>query len=112
MKFQSNTQSIHKFHLPLVDYTELELPLGAIILKVEMQNEMLYIWALVVPSIQAKITRKFRIFGTGQTITETKDQISRCKYWNTVQEDQGRFIWHIFEQDCPEEMNSVRIVGP
>lgn len=73
---------------------EIKMHIGAEILKVDIQHGKFCFWALVDPSKNTE-SRYFEKFGTGWDITE--DESDEIEYIDTVFEDNGRFVWHIFE---------------
>ena len=66
----------------------LQLPLDADIIRIDWQNDKLCLWAVCDPDAQL-VTRKFRLYGTGQDID--KD----CLYIDTYYH--GPLVLHIFE---------------
>lgn len=82
---------IYKYNIPVVDFFELELPIGAKILCVQTQNEMPCIWAMVDPSA-AKHPRRFSVIGTGHEI-----EFTTTLYIGTFQMMNGSFVGHLFE---------------
>lgn len=81
---------IYKYPFPLEREFLLMLPVGAVILKAEMQGKQPCIWAMVNPEAYLA-SRRFHIFGTGWEI-----DASGLTYINTFQ--QGPFVWHLFER--------------
>lgn len=82
---------VHKFQLKLTDEPQVfQMPVGAQVLTTQTQWDVICIWALVDP--QAKLDpRTFIIRGTGHPVQDN------VKYIGTVQQMDGRFVWHIFE---------------
>jgi len=68
----------------------VEMPIGAKILSIQMQNNRPYIWALVDTDAECEF-RHFEIIGTGHDFPEADN----FTYINTFQD--GPFVWHIFE---------------
>jgi hypothetical protein len=71
---------------------DFEMPKGAQILCVQVQNEIPQIWALVDPGLDRN-TRRFRTYGTGHDIPENPG-----KYIGTIQMYRGRLMFHVFEE--------------
>lgn len=69
---------------------ELELPEGATVLRVGMQNGMLSMWALVDPFNETMVTRQFVVVGTGWDVPD-----SVIGHIGTV--DDPPYVWHVFE---------------
>jgi hypothetical protein len=69
---------------------EVEMPKGAKILHAQTQREIPCVWALVDPDANLE-TRYFYIVGTGD------DMPSDGRYVGTVSQQDGVYIWHIFE---------------
>lgn len=85
---------VYKYTIPVKDYFLLDLPAGAKILTVQVQNDEPQIWALVDPGQKSKVSHNFRVAGTGHDITETKDDL---EYIGTFQIAGGQLIFHLFE---------------
>lgn len=82
-----------KYPFPLADRVTLEMPCGAEILTVAIQNGLFCLWARVDvgdPEAMVEISRDFRVFGTGQVWREEV-----YEYVGTVFD--GGFVWHVFE---------------
>jgi hypothetical protein len=94
-------KSIWKFELEITDEQTVELPIGAEIIHVDVQEnydpDKIYMWAIVDPNIvclpKQMENRIFRIVGTGHQ----HDFIDRQNYIGTVKHKNGTFMWHIFE---------------
>lgn len=84
-------ESIFKYQLETTDEQIVEMPLGAEVLTVQVQNEIPCIWAKVNPN-HTPIRYRFRIFGTGHTIEED----FTGKYIGTYQLFNGSGVFHIF----------------
>jgi hypothetical protein len=78
---------IYKYEL---EENSVEMPIGAKILSIQMQNNRAYIWALVDTDAECEF-RYFVMIGTGHDFP----QVDAFTYINTIQD--GRFVWHIFE---------------
>lgn len=81
---------IYKYPLKLVDTQIFELPMGADILTVQNQNDVICLWALV-NTKRPKIKRKIQIIGTGNKIDI---DLHSYIFLNTTQIN--GFVWHIF----------------
>lgn len=84
-------ESIFKYQLETIDEQVIEMPLGAEVLTVQVQNEIPCIWAKVNPS-NTSTSYRFRIFGTGQPIEED----FTGKYIGTYQLLNGLYVFHLF----------------
>jgi DNA-directed RNA polymerase subunit RPC12/RpoP len=82
---------IYKYHLPLLDEIEIQLPMGAQILTVQSQEGLPLIWALIETDAPLT-TRRFCIRGTGHTFKGNEG-----KYIGTFQLQNGDLIFHLFE---------------
>ncbi|MEO9145089.1 MAG: hypothetical protein ABI237_05980 [Ginsengibacter sp.] len=81
---------IFKYKLEMVLFQTVEMPQGAEILCIQMQNESPCIWALVEPN--ATVTeRTFQMVGTGQDIGDYGER----KYLGTIQ--LNVYVFHCFE---------------
>jgi len=68
----------------------LDMPIGAKILSVQMQDGRIVLWAEVDPDVATEPC-VFEVFGTGQQMTDTNRQ-----YIGTVQD--GPMVWHIYRR--------------
>ena len=87
-------RKIFKYHVPVIDRFELSLPIGAEILKIDIQDssmEKSFMWALVNPEAELEV-RKFRLVGTGHPIEE-----ENLHHISTFKMLGGRLMWHVFE---------------
>jgi hypothetical protein len=80
-------KTIYKYPLHSKDCT-LQLPKGAEILTVQLQNEIPTLWALVNPMTVTE-ERHICIVGTGWDVEDN------MKYITTYMD--GYFVWHAFE---------------
>jgi hypothetical protein len=94
-----NTLTVYKYPLPLRDYFEIDLPLGAEILTAQIQGNTPQMWALVDPSLPTA-TRYFRLTGTGHPIRESQEDL---RYISTFQQLGGSLISHLFEISTESE---------
>ena len=83
--------TIWRFPFEIDDSVLIEMPEGATVLKVECQNGVPCIWALVKPDAP-KQQRLFLVYGTGHHV----DGVGAQHHVATFQ--QGPFVWHMFEQ--------------
>jgi hypothetical protein len=88
------TKTVRKFPLPIEDYVELDMPVGAKIIKVGEQFGKLCIWALVDPSARTE-QRHLRIAGTGHPVEP------EAVFIGTAICAHGALVWHVFE--LPDE---------
>lgn len=70
--------------------TELEIPLGAAVLSVQVQRGEPCLWCLVNPQAQ-KGRRTFEAFGTGQQVPTGR------RHLGSFQLLDGDFVGHVFE---------------
>jgi hypothetical protein len=72
---------------------EIEMPFGSKLLDVQTQHETPCVWVLVDPNPEiVGELRRFRIFGTGHTLSEPTG-----KYVGTFQLNRGTLVLHVFE---------------
>lgn len=83
---------VYKYQLNRSLESILELPKGAEVLKVDVQNESICLWALVDPNAQTE-TRTFEVFGTGHQMDECKR-----RFINTFFVHGGQYVFHAFER--------------
>ena len=83
-------KTIFKYPLVTRDEMSLNMPIGAEILTVQLQDGVPCMWTRVDPS-RCQETRIFHIHGTGNPIPNSDREI----YIGTWQK--GSFVWHLFE---------------
>lgn len=84
-------KTIWKYTIDRVDTRWLELPVGAKVINVGMQNSQITLWVIVDPKAEC-IKRCFRIVGTGNPFQDS----DQCEHIGTVFD--GPFVWHVFER--------------
>ena len=72
--------------------TELQMPVDAQVLTVQMQGGAPQLWAKVDPAAP-KVTRTFAVYGTGHQMPDDP----RVQYVATFQMHDGALVWHVFE---------------
>ena len=82
-------RTVWKFELGLEDKGDVDMPVGAHIIDVRMQNGVPCIWAIV-DSEGDRETRRFLIAGTGWPLP------GAGRHVGTVHTDRG-LVWHIFD---------------
>lgn len=88
------SRTIYKYEVPLTDYIEIRLPVGAEILTFIMNNNISYVYALVDKNQSLYEIRKFRLYGTGHNF-----DLKSYRYIGTVMKESGiTFVFHLFEQ--------------
>ncbi len=88
-------REIWKYPVPIAVGFDMDMPEGAEVLTVQVQGASPEMWALVHPDMP-KVTRRFRLYGTGQPIEGRSG-----RYIGTFQMAGGAFIWHLFEEVEP-----------
>lgn len=83
--------TIWKYPLPANDKFVVDLPKGAKVLSVQMQNDAPQMWVLV-DSTAPKRTRNFYLAGTGERLPLV---ISQAEFIGTFQTD--AMVWHLFD---------------
>ena len=87
-------KSIWKHEINIVDFQYVDMPLGAKILTVQLQEKGICLWALVDPEAPC-VLRRIELYGTGHSIEF--GQLVERKYIGTVQTYSGAYVWHAFE---------------
>lgn len=83
---------IFKYQMKLEDGPQTFLmPISARVVAVQNQYNVVCFWALCNPE-EKQTERNFHIFGTGHHIPN-----AGLKYLGTVQQMEGRLVWHVFE---------------
>jgi len=84
-------ETIYKYELDVfLDEQTINMPDGAEILTIQTQNGRGQMWVKVDPH-NPLVSRRFKTFGTGQ-------ELSGDTYVGTYQIQEGRFVFHVFEQ--------------
>lgn len=83
--------SIWKYPLRVVDEQTLDVPEGAEVLTVQVQNGTPCLWARVDPTAP-KTPRKIITHGTGHLVPETTG-----RYIATYQIEGGALVFHVFD---------------
>lgn len=81
---------IYKYELEITDEQTVEIPWGAQLLSVQMQNNKPCLWALV-DVMHTKQEYHIEIIGTGNPM---KDPLEELRYLDTFQ--LGGFVGHVF----------------
>ena len=81
---------IWKFPLEVNDAVLVEMPFGAKVLTVQVQNGIPCLWALVEPRNTPDGSTKFRIVGTGHYFD------GKGEYIDTFQLMDGALVFHVF----------------
>ena len=84
-------ESIWKYEIIISDVVYVEMPDGAQLLSVQLQNDVPYIWAKVNTS-KPPCKRIFRIYGTGHV----HDKINGA-FLGTIQLNGGTLVFHVFD---------------
>ncbi len=87
------SKTIFKYGLSISQWQSINLPVNAEILKVDTQNNELYIWVLQDTVDANTEIRYFEVFGTGHFMGEQKNR----KHIGTVLTYGGSYVWHVFE---------------
>lgn len=88
---------IYKYHINTAERDLLNLPIGAEILSVQVQNGRIYLWALVDEMARLE-PRLFAVYGTGNKMPNARRDVG--KFLATLQLD--GFVWHVFELESAE----------
>lgn len=86
-------KSIWKFPLETSDEQEVTMPAGSQILCVQMQGQMMCLWAKVDQYTTERERRHILIRGTGHRLDGNEGL-----YIGTVQMQGGALVWHVFEE--------------
>lgn len=86
---------IWKYPLEPRDVQTIQMPKRAQILTVQNQREQICLWAVVDPGEPLRLG-KIRILGTGHT--HSPEFFDHLRYIGSIQQDEGRLVWHVFEE--------------
>ena len=87
---------VYKYALPIEDWATVEMPVGAEVLCVQVQNQQPYLWARVQPD-SPTVPRCFRVAGTGH---ELGTDVGR--YIGSFQLHGGHLVFHVFTEKTEE----------
>lgn len=91
---QSEGMRIYKYDVPVEDTFFVDMPHGARVLSVAVQNHKPVMWALV--NTEHKLDRRtFHVYGTGNSLPES---IRQCQFIGTFQLVGGTFVGHLFQE--------------
>jgi hypothetical protein len=82
------------FKYPLIPRVSPILPKDAEILTIQVQHDVVCIWALVDTNFQETTTRQIRVYGTGHPMPDNPGT-----YLATFQLNDGALVLHVFEED-------------
>jgi len=78
--------------LPLDDYVDIDMKIGAKVLSIGIQNMQICVWALVDPEAETAQYR-FRIVGTGHPMA---DEVGQLDFIGTVMTLDDALAFHVF----------------
>lgn len=87
-------RKVYKYVLPVDTDCKVDMPVGAEILNIGVQNGDLCAWVLVEVDMPYE-TRRFSVFGTGHEIPSLNDGYRQ--YLATVLMMHGSLVLHVFE---------------
>lgn len=88
-------KAIWKYTLRLQDEQEVDIPEGAVLLDVQMQNAQPQLWALVSPQ-KERVSRIIKIHGTGHILPDSVGE-----YVASFQMAEGALVFHVFDKGEP-----------
>jgi len=90
-------KTIWKYDINMSDDQTVMMTDGAEIIALEMHEGTLCLWAIIDTYRSWFTSRRIRIVGTGYEIVFP---LKTAKHIGTVLENDGEFVWHVF--DCGE----------
>lgn len=90
----SGKQVIYKYLLKIGLETFVEVPQGASVMSLAVQNGIPCLWMMVNPDAPT-VKRRFFVFTTGQLVHEKMDG-HQLHFIGTFLTDQDRFVGHVF----------------
>ena len=85
-------KKIYKYPIEITDNQIVEMPVGAKILTVQIQNGVPCIWAMVDPEAEKEKVH-IRVHGTGHNVPDS----DRLEYINSIQMRGGVLVFHVFK---------------
>lgn len=89
------TRRIYKYEIPFQDRYAIPLPINHIVLDIQLQRDVICLWAIVPVEANYEPAAPFvlRIFGTGHEIED-----KNLRYIKSVQMTNSNLMWHIFQE--------------
>lgn len=81
---------VYKYPIPRIMDESIEMPVGAKIVRFDLQRGHFTLWAEV-PETDEVENRFFTVFGTGFLIPDD------AVYIGTTMQNEGDFVWHCYE---------------
>lgn len=88
-------KTVYKYPLPMIDEVHVDMPRGARVLKVGVQNGEPFVWALVDTEAPMSPLR-FSIRGTGHDCSA----VLSMKYLDTIMLANDMLVFHVFMGAC------------
>lgn len=85
--------TIWKYELKVTDLQKIKMPITSKILTIQMQLGVPCLWAEVNTEEVLEEHRTIEMFGTGHEIPD-----HNRTYIGTIQQANGKLIWHIYER--------------
>lgn len=85
-------KAIWKYEMHILEEFTIEMPVGAEVLSVQVQDGLPYIWALVEPENE-RASRMFSLRGTGHPAGD----LCGVKFIGTFQMRGGMLVFHLFD---------------
>ena len=97
---ETKVYTIWKFPFDITDNQEIEMPNGARIIKIDVQNNQPCLWAIVDPTKQYDTEpRVIRVYGTGHHVFV----LDKLDYLDSFQLLGGQLVFHVFEQQVAQK---------
>ena len=90
MKRRADEARVYKYPIKIDDGVLLDMPAGAEVVHVGLQNDVVCLWAIVDPSAEPE-PRMFFVVGTGHPIPGEAG-----RHVGTVPTHGGKYVWHVF----------------
>ena len=89
-------KTIYKYATAALGTGAVDMPINAQVLKADLQNQQIFLWAYVDTEEEVHETRYFKLIGTGHDA----GSLSPDKHIATMLD--GPFVWHLFETPAVE----------
>ena len=92
-------KTIFKYPLSISDEQLIEMPIGAEILSLQVQNNIPCIWAMIEEFEVEMIDRTFMMYGTGHSFyNRNYEKYDDKPFIGTFQVHSGTLVFHVFEE--------------
>lgn len=90
-------KTVWKYPIKMSDWFDVEMPCGAEVVSVGVQNGQPVMWAIVDDS-KERVNVRFRLAGTGHPLQDVEEHKAVFRFVGTVQLAGGNLVFHLFQE--------------